>query len=269
MRLVPLLSLAAGLSVAGGSAWLARDYLEARFAAAQSTACEADLVKVVVAAQDIPFGKPVDATKIQVIDWPRSALPPGAFSTAAELLPAAGNDPRRAKANIGRGELLLASTVSDFGDKVTIVQSLGPNTRAVAISVEAETSVGGFVTPGDRVDVILTQGKGVDLRTVTIIQNIRVIGVDQKADTDSDQPAVARTVTVEVTPEDSQKLALAQKAGTLSLALRTLEDEAKQELASISLRDVLQEPEVSVEQPTAIRTVIVRRGVEATEDEVR
>ncbi len=118
-------------------------------------------------------------------------------------------------------------------------------------------------------DVLLTQGKGEGLRTVTIIQNVRVIGVDQQADEAKDAPAIARTVTLEVTPEDSQKLALAQKAGTLSLTLRTLEDEAQEPLESISLRDVLREPEPEAAAEVEVRTVVVRRGTEATEDELR
>ncbi len=269
MRITSLLTFAAGLSVAGGSAWVARDYLEQRYATAQGTTCAQDFVQVVVAAQDIPFGKPVDATNLRVMDWPRSALPLGAFTAQADLIPASGMEPRRAKTAMSRGEVVLDSMVSNFGEKVTIVQSLGPNTRAIAIRVEAATSVGGFVTPGDRVDVLLTQGRGEALKTVTIIQNVRVIGVDQQADENKDAPSVARTVTLEVSPEDSQKLALAQKAGTLSLTLRTLEDEDLQELAVISLRDVLQEPLAADEVVAPIRTVIVRRGTEATEAEVR
>ncbi len=269
MRIASLLTFAVGLSVAGGSDWLARDYLESRYAIAQAASCSNDMVQVVVATRDIPFGQTVDAIKLTTIPWPKSALPPGGFADLAALLPGSGAEPRRAKAAILAGEIVLASKVSNFGDKVTIVQSLGPNTRAIAIKVEAETSVGGFVTPGDRVDVILTQGKGEGLKSVTIIQNARVIGVDQQTDEADDAPAVARTVTLEVSPEDSQKLALAQKAGTLSLTLRTLEDQAEAPLESISLRDVLREPEVATAEEVSVRTVVVRRGTEATEDELR
>jgi pilus assembly protein CpaB len=269
MRIASFLTFAAGLAVAGGSAWVARDYLESRYADAQAASCSNDMVQVVVAAADIPFGQTVDALKLSTISWPKSALPPGGFQEVDDILPGAGIEMRRAKAPIAAGEIILASKVSNFGEKVTIVQSLGPNTRAIAIKVEAETSVGGFVTPGDRVDVILTQGKGDGLKTVTIIQNARVIGVDQQIDEAKDAPVVARTVTLEVSPEDSQKLALAQKAGTLSLTLRTLEDEAEASLESISLRDVMREPEVAAEEEVSVRTVVVRRGTEATEDELR
>ena len=130
---------------------------------------------------------------------------------------------------------------------------------------------GDKIIAGDKVDVILTYGRDEDLKTVTIIQNLRVIGVDQESNAEKENPGIARTVTLEATGEDSQKLALAQKAGTLSLALRTIENDDEQVLESISLRDVLQEPEpVETAAPAqvTVRTVTVRRGVEATEDEV-
>jgi pilus assembly protein CpaB len=269
MRIASLFTLAAGLAVAGGSVWVARDYLERRAETAQVASCSAEMVQVVVATKDVPFGQVLDAMKLTTMPWPKAALPLGGFTALDAVLPASGVEPRRARSAIAAGEIILASKVSNFGEKVTIVQSLGPNTRAIAIKVEAETSVGGFVTPGDKVDVLLTQGKGDGLRTVTIIQNVRVIGVDQQADEAKDMPSVARTVTLEVSPEDSQKLALAQKAGTLSLTLRTLEDESQEPLESISLRDVLREPEPEATEEVVVRTVTVRRGTEATEDEVR
>lgn len=272
MRITSLLTFAAGLAVAGGSAYMARDFLEAKYARVEAESCSSDLVKVVVAAQDIPFGKVIDAAKIATMNWPASAMPAGSFTDLATILPPNGTEPRRARMAIAKGELLLASKVSDFGEKVTIVQSLGPNRRAISIKVTAETGVGGFVTPGDKVDVILTHGRSEGLKTVTIIQNIRVIGVDQEANADSEKPGVARTVTLEVTAEDSQKLALAQRAGTLSLTLRTIENENEQVLEAISLRDVLREPEPEdavAPAEVTVRSVVVRRGTTATEDELR
>src|SRR5690606_39623947 len=201
---------------------------------------------------------------LQVLSWPRAALPPGAITDLNALVAQPGMQPRRATHEIAQGELILASKVSNFGEKVTIVQSLGENSRAMAIRVDAETAVGGFVTPGDSVDIVLTQGNNTTLRAVTILQNIRVLGVDQQADQQADQqtdqPQIARTVTVEVTPEQSQTLALAQKAGTLSLSLRSLENAEDKPLESIRLSDILRE-QSPVEQPTVAKpTVRVRRA---------
>lgn len=248
-----------GVAVAGGSAWGAREYLDQSRATA-ATDPEAALVSVVVAGRDIPFGQPIQPQMLQVMSWPRTALPPGAITDIATLVLAPGMPPRRATREMAQGELILASKVSGFGEKVTIVQTLGANTRAMAISVDAETAVGGFVTPGDAVDIVLTQGKDASLRAVTILQNIRVLGVDQQADQQADQPLVARTVTVEVTPEQSQTLALAQKAGTLSLSLRSLDNAEDRPLESIRLSDILRETS-PVEEPVAAKaTVRVRRG---------
>ena len=154
--------------------------------------------------------------------------------------------------------MVLASKISEFGEKVTIVQTLGKNTRAMAINVNAQTSVGGFVTPGDSVDILLTQGSGASLRAVTILQNIRVVGVDQQADEQNEQANVAKTVTVEVSPEEGQKLALAQKAGTLRLTLRTLDSDVDAPLESIRLSDIIRENSPTEEGPK--RTVTVRRA---------
>ncbi len=256
-----------GVAVAGGSAYGAREYLDQSRATA-ATDTGAALVSVVVAGRDIPFGQPIQPQMLQVMSWPRAALPPGAITELDALIPKPGMPPRRATREMAQGELVLASKVSDFGEKVTIVQTLGENTRAMAIKVEAETAVGGFVTPGDAVDIVLTQGRDQTLRAVTILQNIRVLGVDQQADQQADQPFVAQTVTVEVTPEQSQTLALAQKAGTLSLSLRSLDNAEDRPLESIRLSDILREKS-PVEEPAAAKTTIrVRRGAEVEVVEV-
>jgi pilus assembly protein CpaB len=256
-----------GVAVAGGSAYGAREYLDQSRATA-ATDAGAALVSVVVAGRDIPFGQPIQPQMLQVMSWPRAALPPGAITDLDALIPKPGMPPRRATHEMAQGELVLASKVSNFGEKVTIVQTLGENARAMAIRVDAETAVGGFVTPGDAVDIVLTQGKDASLRAVTILQNIRVLGVDQQADQQSDQPLVARTVTVEVTPEQSQTLALAQKAGTLSLSLRSLDNAEDKPLESIRLSDILRETSPVEEPVVAKATVRIRRGSEVEVVEV-
>jgi pilus assembly protein CpaB len=239
MRLGSLIMTVAGLSVAGGAVYVAQSYIGT--ASAHQSQSEQAVVRVYAAAQNIPFGQAIQSHMLTTIEWPAASVPPGVFTDREALLGSTGVEPRRAKSALATGELLLASKVSDFGEKVTIVQTLGANTRAMAIKVDAETAVGGFVTPGDFVDVVLTQGQSKDIRAVTILQNIRVIGVDQSADLQSDEATIARTVTVEITPEQGQRLALAQKAGTLSLSLRTLEGAVDEPLESLKLSDLLRE----------------------------
>lgn len=256
-----------GIAIAGGSAYTAREYIAAQSAVDAAPDPANELVQVVAVAQDIKFGQPIERQALRFVSWPRKAVPPGAFTSADQLLPATGQQPRRAKYAMAAGQLVLASQVSDFGEKVTLVQNLGPNRRAMAIKVDAVTAVGGFVTPGDRVDVLLTQGRHDDLRTVTILQNVRVLGVDQDANEQTDTANVAKTVTVEVTPEESQKLALAQKAGSLSLTLRTLDANTDKPLDSTNLKDLMRDKS-PVPQATPKRTIKVMRGMQSETVEI-
>ncbi len=267
MRLKSLLVVMLGMALAGMSIYASRELLQVQPATASVDPSQPRLVSVVVAGQDIKFGEDIQARKLTTIQWPVDAVPPGTFKDFSNLIPQSGTEPRRAKRAMAQGELVLEGKVSEFGEKVTIVQTLGRGNRAMALKVTAQTAVGGFVTPGDRVDVLLTQGSGARLRAVTILQNIRIIGVDQKADELNDQANVAKTVTVEVTPEQGQKLALAQRAGTLSLSLRTLDSTVDEPLDSIRLSDIIGEKPVveeAIVEPK--RTIRVRRATDAIEN---
>ena len=265
MRLKSLLVVMLGMALAGMSIYASRELLQVQPATASVDPNQPRLVSVVVAGQDIKFGDAIEARKLTTIQWPVDAVPPGTFKDFSRLVPQSGTEPRRAKRAMAQGELVLEGKVSEFGEKVTIVQTLGRGNRAMAIKVTAQTAVGGFVTPGDHVDVLLTQGSGARLRAVTILQNIRIIGVDQKADELNDQANVAKTVTVEVTPEQGQKLALAQRAGTLSLSLRTLDATVDEPLESIRLSDIIREAPIE-EEKAPQRTVRVRRATGEVEN---
>ena len=274
MRLSALLTAMTGLAVAGGSAWFALDVLQTQRAGLaeelrrQQEEANESTVEVIVAAVDIPFGEEIDRSQLATIRWPREAIPQGIFTDFSTLVPEADDPHRRAKRAMAQGELVLASKVSGFGEKVTLTQTLTPGHRAMAIKVSAETAAGGFVTPGDAVDIVLTHGRDETLRTVTVLQNVRVVGVDQLSDEQSDAPVVARTVTVEVTPENGQKLALAQRAGALSISLRSLDMAEGQEedapLESVRLADILQQVSPLPEGEKA-PTIRIFRGTDVTE----
>ncbi|WP_082677584.1 Flp pilus assembly protein CpaB [Ruegeria profundi] len=262
MRIRPVITTLFGIAIASGSVFLAKDYIQINPSASGSTTSNADLVEIYVARSEIAFGQTIEAHHVTTHSWPREALPAGVFTDIDVLVPENRRQLRRAKGRFYPGEVMLLSKVSNFGEKVTLVQKLGENTRAMAIEVDAGTAVGGFVTPGDTVDIVLTQGAKMDLRAVTILQNIRVIGVDQQSEELTDQPEVARTITVEVTPQQGQRLALAQKAGTLSLTLRTLDSVEDEPMEMVRLRDLLQE-EGPVEKVDVQPTVRVNRGTES------
>ncbi|NOD88218.1 MULTISPECIES: Flp pilus assembly protein CpaB [unclassified Ruegeria] len=260
MRIRPVISTLFGIAIASGSVYLAKDHIQFKTNTA-GVSSDADLVEIYVARSEIAFGQTIESHHVTLHPWPREALPAGVFTDIDVLVPDNRRQLRRAKGRFYPGEVMLLSKVSNFGEKVTLVQKLGENTRAMAIEVDAVTAVGGFVTPGDHVDIVLTQGAKQELRAVTILQNIRVIGVDQQSEELSDQPEIARTITVEVTPQQGQRLALAQKAGTLSLTLRTLDSVEDEPMEMVRLRDLLQE-EGPVEKVEAQPTVKLRRGTE-------
>ena len=261
MRIRPVITTLFGIAIASGSVFLAKDHLQFH-TTSSGPVTNADMVEIYVARSEIAFGQTIEKHHVTTHLWPREALPAGIFTELGVLVPESRQQLRRAKGRFYPGEVMILSKVSNFGEKVTLVQKLGENTRAMAIEVDAVTAVGGFVTPGDWVDIVLTQGAKMDLRAVTILQNIRVIGVDQQSEELSDQPEIARTITVEVTPQQGQRLALAQKAGTLSLTLRTLDGVEDEPMEMVRLRDLLQE-EGPVEKAEAQPTVRLNRGTES------
>lgn len=134
------------------------------------------------------------------------------------------------------GQPLTQGALVKPGDRGFLAAALGPGMRAVTISVSAQAGVAGFIFPGDRVDLLLTQtvaggGDGQPLKTTeTIIQNLRILATDQHPDKTVDdagktQVTVFSSVTVEATPKISEKIAVAEQLGTLSLALRPIADD--------------------------------------------
>jgi pilus assembly protein CpaB len=92
--------------------------------------------------------------------------------------------------------------------------------RAVSVRVNDVVGVAGFLLPGNRVDIVAAYRDGQETRSETVVQNVKVLAVDQTAATDEDEPVIVRAVTLEVTPADAEKLVLAEERGAIQLALR-------------------------------------------------
>ena len=190
-----------------------------------SSGSNVELGNVVVAASDLPFGTHLSRDQLNVVAWPVVSMPADAFHSVEEVFAGSQGFDRIVLKPIDKGEPLLKSRISGFGAKATLSREVPAGMRAVSIRIDDVSGVAGFILPGDRVDVMLTrhvEGTPQDsgLATDIILQNILVLGIDQLSDQDREKPVVARTATVAVTPEQAQKLALAQQAGTLGLALR-------------------------------------------------
>ena len=270
MSLKPILFMTSGLLLAGGSVWYANGVMEARPAPAVEAVAAPAQTFLIAANVDIPFGSEIRRADLVAQTWPTDMVPEGAFDDANVLFGPPGSPPRRATQTIRAGDVLKADAVSNFGENVSIGSTLSDGARAVAISVNAETAVGGFVTPGDHVDIVLTEGRGETLRTGVILQNIRVLATDQNANTGGGAARTARTITVEVSAREGQVLTLAQQAGLLSLALRqgSAAGTTAEDLDQITMDDVWGTaaplPVAPGAAPVVPRTVCVRRGLETS-----
>ena len=183
---------------------------------------------VVVAAQAIDRGKVIEAKTLKVVNYPAQAVPPGSFHDLKDITGAPA-DKRIALRSFAPNEPLLATRISGPGGRLVLSASLGGGMRAVSLKTNEVSGVAGFVLPGDRVDILLTREVGEDHPTTVtqvLAENVRVLGVDQSDNDEADKPAVARAVTVEVTPNQAQVIALAQSVGSVSLSLRQITDQA-------------------------------------------
>ena len=198
--------------------------------------------KVAVASAPLAYGTDVTADKVRFVDYPNSAIPPGAFTNAAQLVPAGRK--RVALMPIGVNEPILASKISGQGQGASIAALLPPGMRAASVRINDVSGVAGFIQPNDSVDVLVTRRltgaagpQGTQLTDV-LIQNVRVIAMDQQARNADGSPRVAKTATLEVTPLDAQKLALAQEVGSLSLVLRKPGEANNPVVETISMNDL-------------------------------
>jgi pilus assembly protein CpaB len=176
---------------------------------------------IVVAAANIGFGTTLSEQNLREIPWAGNALPEGSYKSIAEL----NKEGRRvALAAFSPNEPILNWKISGPGARASLSAVVSEGMRAVSIRVNDVVGVAGFILPGDRVDVFFTKTstseEDVGPTTDIIIQNVRVLGVNQVADERTSEPVVANVVTVEVNPVDAQKIALAQSVGQLSLSLR-------------------------------------------------
>ena len=180
-----------------------------------------ETTKVVVAASPLFFGNKIRRESLRLVDWPADSVPPGSFTNFDELL---SDDEERATLRaIEVGEPILASKVSGFGGRAILSAVIAPDMRAITIRINDVNGVAGFVLPGDHVDILLTRQEGAGgLFTDVLLQNVKVLGIDQVANENLEKPKVAKAATLEVTQLQAQKLALAQRVGQLSLALRDL-----------------------------------------------
>jgi len=236
MRRQTLIALAIAVVLGLVAVFLANTYLsrgDAQVAAQTSTA------KVAVAAVPLDYGIELSPDKVKIVDYPAASVPPGSFTTYDQLVPAGKR--RVVLRPMTVNEPILPAKLAGEGLGPSIAYLLPDGMRAAAVRVNDVSGVAGFIQPNDSVDVLVTRTlPGGDSSQVTdvLIQNVKVIAIDQNAQTADGKPVVARTATLEVMPTDAQKLALGQQVGTLSLVLRKPGQEQDSTVRTVSLNDL-------------------------------
>jgi pilus assembly protein CpaB len=203
--------------------FLVRSYVKSARGPAGQVATTAT-TPVVVAATPVERGAALAPAQLKVVNYPADAVPAGAFRAVTDLTGAAA-EKRVAIRSLAANEPILADKVSGPGGRMLLSTTLTEGMRAVSLRSNDIAGVAGFVLPGDRVDILLTREVGGSQVTQVLAENVRVLGVDQTSDEATDKPQVSRAVTIEVTPEQAQKIPLAQAVGQVSLALRNIADQ--------------------------------------------
>ncbi len=228
-----LMLLLGALVIAIGTALAARSlFAGASSPKAEATQAVAQGPKALVAQRALPVGTIITADSISFQPWPKEMVQDAYFlegeADITKLLGTVVRFPITAGQPVTQGALVAP------GDRGFLAAALGPGMRAVTITVSQKTGVAGFIFPGDRVDLLLTQSvKGTDsgepLKTAeTILRNLRVLATDQSTETETENGKTvvrsARTITLEVTPRIGEKIAVADTIGTLNLSLRSIAD---------------------------------------------
>jgi len=182
-----------------------------------------ETVPVVAAAKPLAFGTKLDEKSLVVLQLPANAAPVGAYRSITDVIKLDAGGAPVALVPIAAREVLLPAKLSGAGARASVSAMITPGMRAYTILAGDQAGGGGHVLPGDRVDVVLTRqipGGEQDVESDIVLQDVRVLGINLNSDQQSTDKASPHTATLEVSPDDAAKLALAAKVGELSLALR-------------------------------------------------
>ncbi|MCO4848967.1 MAG: Flp pilus assembly protein CpaB [Yoonia sp.] len=226
MRGLFALVLLVGMGLAGFAVYMVQGFVsQQETALAQErakTARNVPTTQIYAPTRTITYGEPILPEDVTLIDYAVAFLPEGAFATFEEVFPDGEDVPRVALRQMEINEPLLAIKVTQPGRDAGITSRLNRGMRAFTIKVDVASGVSGFLRPSDRVDVYWTGSVGngsTQSFTQLIKSGIEIIAIDQTADGDRSGASIARTVTVQVSPQDVGILAQAQSSGALTLSL--------------------------------------------------
>ena len=218
---------------------------------------------------DIQLGSRLTPELVQLVDWPLGSVPEGAFSDPKAL------DGRVVRTSLARGEPPLESKLAPVGSRGGLSAVVGDGKRAITVRVNDVIGVAGFALPGNYVDIMVnTQSEGSKSndkdRAISkiVLEHILVLAVAQEAGRDETKPKVVNAVTLEVSPEQDEKIDLARSVGTLSLVLRNQVDPILSKTSGATKDSLLamrvEPPPVVQPSPPATKPTAPRRAKAAT-----
>lgn len=235
----------------------------------QRTSVEASTV--VIAAQNIDVGTRLTPDLLQSAEWPRASMPLGSFQDMKSL------NSRVVKINLVRGEPLLESKLAPEGSTGGLSGVITEGKRAITVKVNEVVGLAGLALPGNKVDILInTKDESDKPISKIVLEQILVLAVGQDLGRDETKPKVVNAVTLEVTPEEAEKLDLARSIGTLSLVLRNQVDKSPGTTGGIRAADLLKLNSAMVAMPVPApvyrktpaaptQTVEIIRGIQKTE----
>lgn len=225
-------------------------------------------LKIVVASHQLTYGSSILADDLQEIPWSAEEFPEGAFRSITDIIKP-GEQGRFSLANISKSSPILANQMTNPGQKASLAAALPEGKIAVTIRVDDVRGVAGFIMPGDHVDVSLTRTDNATHEGYvdTFLRNMKVLAIDQISKERQDTAQIAKSVTLEATSVEAEKLRLAGEVGNISLTLRNADDESFDEVGRITTSDLTsgdiknkkqKNPDVNIKsgpQTTAIRII--------------
>jgi pilus assembly protein CpaB len=215
-----LFSLAMGV----GAAWVANKWLTMRVMPSAEAAV--GQTPVVMAALKIPYGTKVEAQHLKVINMPQEAVPEGTYRAPSEVVGWVATQ------TVLPGEILIKERFAEHLGGSTLSALVGSSMRALTVRVDDVVGVAGFLLPGNYVDVVSSRRVQETAVAKTIVQNVKVLAVDQTSATDKNDPIIVRAVTLEVTPPQAEDIAKASQEGKIQLTLRNPNDQRVVEAAA-------------------------------------
>jgi pilus assembly protein CpaB len=210
-------------------------------------------VPVVVAASDIQVGAKLGPNDVRLVTIPPSSAPPGAFSTISKVVG------RGAILPVTKGDFILPSKLAPVNGGAGLPSMIPQGMRAVSVRVNDVVSVAGFVQPGSHVDVLATGNQGNERQALTVLENVLVLAVGKNLERGPSEAAlVAPVITLAVSPDDAQKLALVSE-GRIQLSLRNPLDTKQASIAATRASSVYPgEKLVSADSKPKIRKLVAK-----------